>query len=73
MPSSWRVPKKPEKKPPPPKVVTEIPVEPVESWTSPKEVWQPEGGWTNDVIQEINDQNKNVAGRRIWRPPIKVN
>jgi len=53
--------------------VTEIPVEPVESWTQPKEVWQPEGGWTNDVIQEINEQNKDVAGRRNWRLPIKVN
>ncbi|CAH1728848.1 unnamed protein product [Chironomus riparius] len=71
LPSSWRLPKKPEKIFPPPIIEPEIPIEPVESWSPPKEVWQPEGGWTNDVIQEINEQNKNIAGRRNWRPPIK--
>lgn len=62
LPSSWKVPKKPA--PPPPKVVTELPILPVESWTPPKEVWQPDGGWTNDVIQQINDDNKKLSASR---------
>jgi hypothetical protein len=40
---------------------TDLPIETVDSWIAPKEVWHPEGGWTNDVIQQINTQNKNVA------------
>lgn len=44
------------------RTTTELPVETVESWTAPKEVWQPENGWTNDVIKQINTQNnKNAA------------
>ncbi|KAG5672415.1 hypothetical protein PVAND_002546 [Polypedilum vanderplanki] len=72
LPSSWRVPKKPKPKPPPPPpTTTELPIEPVESWTSPKEVWQPDGGWTNDVIAQINaDNQKNAADRRIWQSPL---
>ena len=74
LPSSWRVPTKaPKPKPKPPPPVPELPVEPVESDTPPKEVWQPEGGWTNDVIQQINDENKEAASRRNWQPLKKVN
>lgn len=65
LPSSWKVPKKPTK--PTPKTTTELPVEIVESWTPPKEVWQPDGGWTNDVIQQINDENAKNANDRIDR------
>jgi hypothetical protein len=43
------------------RTTTELPVETVESWTAPKEIWQPEGGWTSDVIEQINTQNKNSA------------
>lgn len=59
------------KQPPP---VTELPIEPVESWTAPNEVWQPDGGWTNDVIQEINAENKNSgADKRNWKVLPNVN
>jgi hypothetical protein len=64
LPSSWKKPKKPA--PPKPPTTTEIPVEPVESWTQPKEVWQPDGGWSNNVIQQINAENqKAIASKRI--------
>lgn len=45
---------------------TELPIEIVESWKAPEEVFQPEGGWTNDVIQQINQDNEKLtASRRI--------
>lgn len=44
---------------------TELPIETVESWTAPKEVWQPSGGWTSDVIEQINTQNKNAAAAAV--------
>lgn len=42
---------------------TEQTVKPVESWTSPNEVWQPDGGWTNDVIAKINEDNQKASRR----------
>jgi hypothetical protein len=74
LPSSWKVPKKPT---PAPKIIpatSELPILPVESHTPPHEVWQPSGGWTNDVIQQINDDNlKSSAHRRIWQGSMNVN
>jgi hypothetical protein len=69
LPSSWKIPKKPA--PPVPATTTEIPVLPVESWTPPHEVWQPDGGWSNDVIQQINSDNQKAsASKRIDKVEI---
>lgn len=47
-------------------------IEAVESWTKPNEVWEPHGGWTNDVIDKINEDNQKSSRRvdnvssRVW-------
>lgn len=44
---------------------TPLAILPVESMTPPMEIWQPNSGWTNDVIQEINENNLEASKRRV--------
>lgn len=63
LPSTWHQPEMTLRPPPTPPVTTEQSIQPVESATPPNEVWQPNGGWTNDVIAKINEDNQKASRR----------
>lgn len=68
LPTTWHQPEVTLRPPTTTTTTTEQSVQPVESWTSPNEVWQPPGGWTNDVIAKINEDNQKA-----WRRVENVN